>query len=293
MERIIEVSGNVLAVKGRIVRVCRLRDEYYQFVESPKEFIADLKHKGSARADIFTFIQEVPDREPKFQFDLRWDSAAVLSLSTYEHWWKKQLKDKTRNMVRKSQKAGVEIRVVPFDDELVRGIQVLYNESPIRQGRRFRHYGKDLETIRREHMTFLSQSQFIGAYLGNELIGFIKLVHGRGISNIMNIVSLVAHRDKAPNNALMAKAVEICTTHGVPLLQYGTGYTGTIGDFKKYQAFEEVRVPRYLVPISLRGRLALRMGLDGSLNNRVPPGLQKGLRSVRSAWNTFRFRKAT
>ena len=40
------------------------------------------------------------------------------------------------------------MRRVPFDDALVRGISRIYDETPTRQGRRFWHYGKDLDAAK-------------------------------------------------------------------------------------------------------------------------------------------------
>lgn len=276
-----------------LVRLCSLRDEYHEFVQDPAVFLRDLKSDARVRADLFTFTQPVPDSEPKFSFHLEWDSAAVLFLTSFDHWWKKQIKDKTRNMVRKAQKAGVEIRAIEFGDELIHGIHTIYNESPIRQGKRFWHYGKDLEALRREHATFLDQSQFFGAYYNGQLIGFIKLVHGRGVSSLMNIVSMISHRGKAPTNALIAKAVEICADRGVPRLQYGTGNSGSIGDFKKHHAFEEVRVPRYFVPLNRKGALALHLGLHRRLDRCLPEKWRNRLLNLRAKWVAFRYLKST
>lgn len=284
-----QIEGKLLAFSGKAVHVCALQDEYYEFVHEPSEFLAKLRKFG--RADLFTFIQEVPEREPRFPFHREWDSAAVLSLTSYEHWWKKQINDKTRNMVRKAAKNGVEIRLMEFNDELVRGIEVIYNECPVRQGRPFRHFGKDFDTIKREHATFLDRSQFFGALHGGQLIGFIKLVHGRNISNLMNIIAMISHRDKAPTNALLAKAVEVCTTMGVPLLQYGTGTSGAIGDFKKHHAFEEVRVPRYYVPLNGKGALALKLGLHRRITDRMPSQWRERLLNLRAKWTNARLQK--
>ena len=291
MSESIEVQGKALTVNRGVFRLCRLRDEYYQFVENPAEFLVTLKKDRRANADLFTFIQEIPDRTPRFDFPLEWDSAAVVPLTTFDHWWNKQINAKTRNMVRKAQKCGVEIRLAEFNDELLLGIQRIYNESPLRQGRRFWHYNKDLETIRREHATFFEQSQFVGAYHQGHLIGFIKLVHGRGVSSLMNIISMISHRDKAPTNALIGKAVEICTERQVPLLQYGTGNSRTIGDFKKHHAFEEFRVPRYFVPLTLTGATVLKLGLHRRLDQRLPENWRDKMLAVRGRWNAFRFRK--
>ena len=290
MSQCLEIDGKALTVKRRgLVRLCSLRDEYYEFVQQPAAFVHDLKSDSRVKADLFTFTQPVPDPEPKFSYDLEYDSAAVVFLSTYDHWWKKQIKDKTRNMVRKAQKAGVEIREVEFGDDLIRGIHTIYNESTTRQGKRFWHYGKDLETLRREHGTFLDQSEFFGAYYNGQLIGFIKLVHGRGVTNLMNIVAMISHRNKAATNALIAKAVEVCTNRAVPRLQYGTGNSGSIGEFKRHHAFEEVLVPRYFVPLNWKGAAALQLGLHREFNKCLPQSWREQLLKLRAKWLASRY----
>jgi hypothetical protein len=294
MNQCFEVNGKAIVLRRRgFLRFCSLRDEYYDFVKEPGKFVSDLRGDSRVKADLFVFTQPVADPEPRFSYHLEYDSAAVVFLTTYDRWWKKQIKDKTRNMVRKAQKTGVEIRAVEFADDLIRGIHKIYNESPIRQGKPFWHYGKDLQTLRREHGTFLDQSQFFGAYHNGELIGFIKLVHGQGVSNLMNIVSMISHRDKAPTNALIAKAVEICTNKGVPRLHYGTGNSGSIGDFKKHHAFEEVCVPRYFVPLNRKGAIALRLGLHREFDKHLPAGLRSWLLKLRAKWLAFRYTNRT
>src|SRR5580765_4870799 len=99
MSQYLEIDGKALTVKRRgLVRLCSLRDEYYEFVEDPAAFLGDLKSDSRVKADLFTFTQPVPDPEPRFRYHLEFDSAAVLFLNTFDHWWKKQIKDKTRNM---------------------------------------------------------------------------------------------------------------------------------------------------------------------------------------------------
>jgi hypothetical protein len=285
-----EVAGKFLQVSRRLPRILRLRDEYYDFIDDPEPFIALLKNRPDVAGDIFSFTQQIPDAVPKYTYRLEWDSAAVLPLSTYENWWKRQINDKTRNMVRKAGKAGVQIREVPFDQALVSAIHKIYDESPVRQNRPFKHYGKTVDTIREEHATFLDRSQFFAAFHNDSIIGFVKLVHGRGVSSLMNIISMIAHRDKAPTNALIAKAVEVCTSNGIPQLQYGTGNSRTIGDFKKHHAFAELRVPRYFVPITTRGRLLLSLGFHRELRDRIPEQWRDSLTSWRGKWISMRSR---
>ena len=100
----------------------------------------------------------------------------MLPVSTFDHWFTQQIVSDPRNRARQAQKKGVVLREVPFDDALLQGICDIYNETPIRQGRRFPHYGMDLEKARAYAGTFLDRSIFIGAFLNDQMIGFIKLV---------------------------------------------------------------------------------------------------------------------
>ena len=42
----------------------------------------------------------------------------------------------------------------------------------------------------------------------------------------MGIIAKIKHRDKAPMNALVAKAVEICAENKIPYLVYDKAYYG-------------------------------------------------------------------
>ena len=126
------------------------------------------------------------------------DNLAVLPVSTFENWWTKQIGFKARNKAKQAEKKGVVVREVPFDEALVRGIWEIYNESPVRQGRRFPHYGKSLDAVHRMSATFPESSIFIGAFDGNRLVGFIKLTIDDSATQagIMHIVSLLEYREK-------------------------------------------------------------------------------------------------
>jgi hypothetical protein len=278
-----------IRVTGRIVRIARLETEYFESLEAPVEFIEGLRRRG-ARADIFTFMQAVPDTEPRYDYRCVPDSLAVISVTTYEQWWKNQIKDKTRNMVRRAQKAGILVRRVEFSDDLVKGIKDIYDESRLRQGIPFKHYGKDLETLRKAHATFLDRSDFFGAFDGDELIGFIKLVHSKGFSSLMQIVSKMASRDKAPTNALIAKAVETCVEKGIPLLMYGVWSQRGLGDFKRHHAFKRHDVPRYFVPLTAWGRFSLKLGWHRSLKERIPESWTEFAVNLKKRWYAFRYR---
>lgn len=278
------IEGKEIVVRGRFPRVARVRAEYYEYVTDAAAAVAELKKSGKA-GDVFSFLQETIDRTPRPDLYHEFESISVVPITTFEQWWKKQINDKTRNMVRKAQKAGVELRPVTYNDDFVQGIVRIYNESPVRQGKPFSHYGKNFATIKAEHSSYLDRGEFIGAYHNDELIGFVKLVHGRGVSNLMNIISMISHRDKAPTNALIARAVEICAERGVSCLHYGLWSKRGLGDFKKHHAFERLDVVRYFVPLNFRGHLALGLKLHRKAADILPEKVVDVLAGLRGKWN--------
>jgi len=255
---------------------------------------------SSERVDIFTFLQGLPETEPKFKYPMEWDNLAVVPVSTFENWWTKQISGKTRNMVKQAEKKGVEIREIPFDQKLVRGIWEIYNECPMRQGRHFPHFGKDLETVFRDEATYLDSSTFIGAFHGEELIGFIKLVTDEaGIqAGLMNILSKICHRDKAPTNALIAQAVKSCADRGIGNLvyanfSYGNKQHDSLREFKERNGFQRVDIPRYYVPLTPLGWMALRTGFHHRLVDRIPDSIAEHLRAFRKNWYARRIQAPT
>lgn len=283
------IDNTDVDVNGRFFKLAKLHNEYYEYLRDPAGFVARMRDSG-ANIDIFNFVPEIHDRVNPLSYHSEPDRIAVIPLTTYENWWKNQISDKTRNMARKAAKKGVEIKVVPFDDEFVRGIQGINDEVPIRQGKPYWHYREDFETVKRLNITFVDQSEFIGAYLGTELIGYIKLVKGNGKASLMQILSKIAHRDKAPNNALMAKAVEICTELKIPALHYAYWARRGLGDFKISHGFECVEIPRYYVPLTRKGTFVLKLRLHHKLKERVPDKWMDFYTTWRAKYLAFKYK---
>jgi hypothetical protein len=220
------------------------------------------------------------------------DSMAALPIKSYSFWCEKQIDRKARNKVRKAQKKGVTVRMASFDDAFVRGMTSIFNETPIRQGRRFLHYGKDFETIKRQFSRFLFREEIFGAYLGEELVGFIFLADVGRYAFLGQIISKIAYRDLAPNNALLAKAVERCAAKGFPYLVYALWLDDSLGDFKRSNGFQRFDVPRYFVPLTPIGKLALKVGLHRGWREAVPKQIGKPLKKLRKHWYDLRWRLA-
>ena len=286
----IDVLGYRIQIHGQLVKVAKLDAEKFLFLDEPERTIEAIKRSGT-RVDLFTFMQKVSERTPKYKFPMEWDNLAVLPISTFDQWWNHQIGFKARNKAKQAEKKGVVIREVSFSDELVKGIWEIYNETPIRQGRKFPHYGKDLKTVHAEESTYLDRSVFYGAYLNEKLIGFIKVMWDmdRGQAGLLNIVSLIEQRDKAPTNALVAHAVRFCAEQKIPYLvysnfAYGKRKSDSLSDFKERNAFERADIPRYFVPLTPIGQIALRLGLHKKLADRIPEPVIVKLREMRSNW---------
>ena len=298
MDSQVEICNQQIKVAGRLVRIASLDADKYMFLDDPSVVIEHLK-RSQRRVDLFTFLQRVSDPKPKYTYPMEWDNMAVVSITTFDDWWNKQIGFKARNKAKQAEKKGVVVREVEFTDSLARGIWAIYNESPVRQGRRFPHYGKDYDTVYREEATYLSNSIFIGAYVGELLIGFIKLVHDQTgtQAGLMNIVSMIAHRDKAPTNALLAQAVRSCAQRRIRHLvysnfAYGKKQKSGLSDFKERNAFVRVDVPRYYIPLTLWGLMAFRLGLHHRFIDYLPESITARLRTYREAWYSRRLNSA-
>lgn len=285
-----DVCGHEVKIHGNVLRIAGLSADTYEFLEDPVAALDVLKTSGE-RIDLFTFMQKLPETSPNYSFPMEWDNLAVLPVSTFDHWWTKQINDKTRNMARRAGKKGVVIREVQLDEAFIEGIWAIYNECEIRQGKRFPHYGKDLAAVRRMMTTFPDRSVFTGAYLDNHLIGFARLHRdATGTqAGVSSILSLAQHRDKSPTNALLTEAVRYCAANKLPYLVYsrysdGNKERDSLMDFKDHNGFQRVDLPRYYVPLTSRGRVALSLGLHKRLIDKIPDPIMSRLRSLRKTW---------
>jgi hypothetical protein len=299
MSSLLTVCGKTVRIRGRLIREGRLDADKYLFLDDPLPILGELRKSGT-RVDLFTFIQRLPETSPKYAYPMEWDNFAALPISTYEHWWEHQIGFKARNKAKQAEKKGVTVREVPFDDALVQGIWEVYNESPVRQGKPNAHYGKDLETVRKEEATYLEHSVFIGAYYQDKLIGFIKLVSDESgtQAGLLNIVSMVQHRDKAPTNALVAHAVRACADRGISYLvysnfAYGKKERDSLSDFKERNGFQKINVPRYYVPLTTIGAIGFRLGLHRSLAEHCPEPVLAKIREIRKFWYNRKLQPVT
>jgi len=278
-----EFGGQTYSLARGAVTIARLEDEWYEDVRDPESVVASLR-ASRIGVDIFSFSQRVPDTVPHFGYYAEPDKVAALPVTTLDHWLAKQVKPTVRNMIRKAQKRGVEVREVRYDDRFVRGMTDIFNEVPVRQGRLFWHYGKDFDTVKAQFSRHISREDLLGAYYRDELIGFVMLGNAGRYGILEQILSKILHRDKAPNNALIAKAIEVCERKGLRHLVYAFWGDGSLIDFKQSNGFSMMSLPRYYVPITRKGNLAIAAGLHRGWKQLIPNQLRSRLKTLRAHW---------
>jgi hypothetical protein len=267
---------------GTLVRTLTVAPECHDRFGDPMQWVRRLRAGGSA-ADLLVCGQRIPDTRPRAGLQCDWESLAALKITTYEDWLIQRSKD-TRKNIQRASKRGVIVRECRYDDAFVAGIKSIYDESATRQGKPFWHYGKDLETVRRENGTYMSESVLLGAFVGDEMVGFLKYFVSGRCASTLQVISKLAHRDKKTNNALIAKAVECCAAQGIEYLQYGVWSEGSLGEFKISNGFTRFEMPRYTIALTWRGRAALALKLHRNWRDHLPAAWVQPLRAARRAW---------
>jgi hypothetical protein len=291
----LNINGTTITVAGSWVKTAVVYDEEWleRELQDPETCIQRLKERSvnMLRADVFTFSQKLPATTPKYSYLTELESVAAVPITSFKDWWEK-LPQVTRKNVRRSQKRGVEVSVKEFDDALIRDIVELTKDSPTRQGKRFLHYGKTFEQTKKDQSTHLDRSDFICAYSGNELIGLLKIVYSGSLASVLQFLPKASEQEKRPANALIAKAVEVCEAKGISYLIYGLFNYGnkrhdSLLEFKTRNGFEEFLVPRFYVPLTLRGVICLKFKLHRGIIGLLPDVIIRAAVGIRTKYHNL------
>jgi predicted GNAT family acetyltransferase len=260
--------------KYRFLKVAYDPSEYLYDVFPKEDFLSSL---GKKNVDLFTFIERswcysIYDCPYKSWVK---DNVALLTFDSYKDWIKKVTKITPNNPANRALKRGVILKISEPNERLARGIAHIYNETPIRQGRRYPFYGMSYEDV---HKSFKldSNTLYITANLGEEIIGFLRLQLGDNLAMIDQGLSMEAHMDKGVTRALMAKAVEISADNNQSFLMYGRiGNHPSLDRFKRLNGFEKCEIRRFFIPLSAKGKIAIKLGLHRELKDVTPNFLKK------------------
>ena len=277
-----------IIIKGRFLRYASVFDDFLDSrgVDDPDPIIHSLKK--SKNADIFSFlisfdksvdVEKISKSE--FFYSIKYDYLAAIRITSFEHWWKNEINKNVRRKVKKAMEEGVFVREVPLEDKLIYGIVRIFNETSVRQGKPFWHYGKNFNQVKEEISTYIDRSIFLGAFLGDQLIGFAKLINCGSFGRANQLLSMVKYRDKSVTNALIAELVKICERENIPYLVSGNWTDNSLGNFRRSNGFKKIAIPRHYVPLTLRGEVALRLGLHKGVREILPYTVRRYLRLIR------------
>lgn len=276
LQKILKVDNELETISFRkklFFTITRDWKEYEKDVIPSPSLINKIQERGS---DTFTFLERkwcsiIPN--PQKSWAKTSDNIAFLDLKSYDEWWKTVGK-KTRNMIRKAEKSGIRTGIAEPNENLVKGMWKIYNETPIRQERAFPHYGIALEAVARG-LASTEDALYIVAYLQDELVGFVQLINGDRVVVISQILSMQKHLDKAVNNALVAKTIEVCASKGLKWIMYGRiGNHPSLDKFKQSNGFTQFELTRYYMPLTKKGRIAIRFGLQREIKDRLPKAIK-------------------
>lgn len=291
----VRLGDIVVVMTGTFVTVGEIFDAYWLEAETLPDLTSLVEELRTVRnrPDLLTFVQRVPNTKPQFCYPMEWDNVAAIPVSTHEKWFREDISSASRRNIRTSERKGVTVRVEPYDSNYVRGIMSIYNESPVRAGRRFWHYHKPFEVVEAENGTYRERSSYLGAYLNDEFIGYMKIVWDTGTAAIMQILSKLEYRDKRPNNALLSHAVKLCEERSVQYLLYERLIYGNKGEdsltrFKRDNGFMRVDLPRYYIPLTMKGKLALSLGMHRDMKEIMPQQVRRTLVDIRDRWYSHR-----
>lgn len=273
---LLQILNTEIVITGHLLKIARIKDEEWLDNRPAIDIASIIRNLAQEkyRPDIFTFSQSFLDPKPKYPYKTEWDNIAAIPISTPEDWLKSTGRT-ARKAVTQSIKNGVQVYEVKYNDDFISQLVPIYNETAVRQGKHFWHFGKDFEAIKSMNATFMDRSIYLGAYINGELIGFLKIVYVDNVGRLIQFLGKIEHRKHRPMNALIAKAVDICFRDGLDYLTYGRFIYGntresSLMDFKRHNGFIKMDFPLYYVPITTKGRMALQLGMHHGIIGLFP-----------------------
>ena len=106
---------------------------------------------------------------------------------------------------------------------------------------------------------------------------------------LLLLITKSSHQDKRPANALVAKAIQRCDEKGLSYMVYGKFRYGnqpktSLMEFKMRHGFKEVLVPRFYVPLTLKGALGMKLRLHRDRVDILPRSVIAIGRRLRAEW---------
>jgi GNAT superfamily N-acetyltransferase len=231
----------------------------------PEPYVKSLMGK----MDVFTFWNRVPNKAVlTVDGKVEMDNIAALPITSLDHWWNVQVSRKVRNVIRKAVKNKVVVQHGSFCEEYYEELYSLYHGITFRQNKPFTHRHESLEQIKFGLGKLLNHRfEILNAYHNEKLIGTLGLLYSEETSLIGNFTVADEYQKLGVPSLLIEKAVESTVNAKKKLLIYTHWKTDkeasndSLRDFKRHCGFQEMKVARYYVPLTFKGKVVIFLGL--------------------------------
>jgi GNAT superfamily N-acetyltransferase len=221
------------------------------------------------KVDVFTFWNRVPNKAAlTVNGKVELDNIAALPITSVDYWRNVQVSRKVRNIIRKAVKNSVVVRHGSLCEEYYEELYSLFHGIIARQNKPFTHRHESLEQIK-SGFEKLSNHRFeiLNAYHNEKLIGTLGLLYSEETSLIGNFTVADEYQKLGVPSLLIEKAVERTVNAKKKLLIYTHWKTDkeasndSLRDFKRHCGFQEMKVARYYVPLTFKGKVVIFLGL--------------------------------
>jgi hypothetical protein len=229
-------------------------------IDHAEEYFIDLEGvpKGAdlSGLDIFTYwTRNWVKQQASDDTIMKRNILAVLRLpSSYDRWYE-SLDKRVRHAIRTSRTSVEQCTI----DEGTKAIASIYTDIEERQGQPFPFHNIDAAELERI-MVRRKESVFFHGLADGRLVGAARIIPSisEGFAILASLISRGSDFDKKPNDRLLAGLVEWAIQKQIGLLVYDYLADDSLGFFKRRHGFCPLSVPRFGVPLTARGSLALR-----------------------------------
>ena len=225
------LRARTLQITGSVLKTARLRSELYVQLEDLDSFCSRRSGHRCLRTDILTFLAGHQRPRPKITRSITRPKGSQYFRSRHMTSGSGcRLYNKPRNTLRKALKSGIEVRLEEFSESLLHGIKAIYDESPVRQGKRNRHYQERLGDNQKRARHVLGEKPVHRGlfFRRDDRLRESDVFSRFGSLHKFSLESQPSRQ--SANNAILAKAVEICAAErGLSALSTACGAAGPPG----------------------------------------------------------------
>jgi hypothetical protein len=105
MSKSIQIEGRSIIVRSGLVKTAVVRDEWYRDVEDSQALVKAVRQQ--TKADILTYLQRPSAARVEHDWYQEKFPVAMLPISSYKHWYEKQIDKSARRAIREPRRPGL------------------------------------------------------------------------------------------------------------------------------------------------------------------------------------------